>query len=311
MQKLLIVDPTDYKKTLEDILCNDFSITFAESAFDATVLLDQDNYDLIITEIDLPGDNSFELYYYIKNNYNYLPIIMFTEKNIDDYFEKIFDEGIPNILHKSASSSQILNLSSKLTKQTEIFGLKNYLPDIKTHKQIKIKDSNSIQTAIDLTISNLENFGLQVKEKTILNLVLSEILINAIYHSHGFTEEKLTRKPVKLPKDKFVSLTFAHNDKSAGISITDFNGNLSKTRILESMYNAVNQKKIFEEAARTGEEINISIEESGRGIDLVRQLAGEYYFILKPGEKTEVILIFPFNLSFTDKNFSSLKIIEA
>lgn len=309
LKNILLIDSEKDRDSIRTLL-PEYNTVCADSAFDATVLLSSEKFDLVITEIDLPGDNSFELYYYIKNNYQDIPVVMLTNKNIDSFFDKIFIEGIPNILHKPVSQNELKTLVEKLTNKNNIFGLKNYLENISEHKQIKITESSKIQTSIDSVIKYLVEWGFNTNGITILNLILNEIIINAVYHSHGFTDEKLKRLPVILPENKHVLLSFAHNQSHAGISITDFNGKLSKCTILENMFNAVNQKKLLEKALHTGEDISNLLSESGRGIDLVRQLAGEYYFILSPDEKTEVIILFPFNHEFTEYDYSSLKIIE-
>jgi len=45
-------------------------------------------------------------------------------------------------------------------------------------------------------------------------------------------------------------------------------------------------------AAETGDDISQVLLDRGRGLDLIRQLSGEYYFIIDPGVSTEVIIIY-------------------
>ncbi|TFH41415.1 MAG: hypothetical protein E4G96_05550 [Chrysiogenales bacterium] len=53
------------------------------------------------------------------------------------------------------------------------------------------------------------------------------------------------------------------------------------------------------------------ISETGRGIDLVRKLAGEYYFIIDNNVRTEILILFDMRYeNDASITHSSLKIIE-
>ncbi|MFA5519179.1 MAG: hypothetical protein WDA74_08000, partial [Spirochaetota bacterium] len=66
----------------------------------------------------------------------------------------------------------------------------------------------------------------------------------------------------------------------------------------------------LEKAYETGEDITELLSETGRGIDLVRKLSGEYYFIIKKNFRTEIIFIFKENRSGISEKNTSLKIID-
>ncbi|HOK01662.1 MAG TPA: response regulator [Spirochaetota bacterium] len=310
MKKILVVDNSDYSNKIKNIFeKNGYDVVICDSAFGAISKLRAFDFDLLVTEVDLPGSNSFELYEYIKEHYPYIPIIMLTEKNIDSLFSNIISRGIGNVLHKPLNETEFIKLSEKLINLENIFGLENYLPDISQMKRIRITKSAQIKKAVIIAIETIKSWGFTIRSETTLNLMLNEMAINAVYHSHGLTEEKLKRIPVVLQEDKFVDIHFGHNKKSFAISITDYNGKLTKERILESIHNVIKQNELMDRCLQTGEDFTEFISESGRGIDLVRKLAGEYYFIIKRDFKTEIILVFQDNES-TTPGFSSLKIIE-
>ncbi|HOV08402.1 MAG TPA: response regulator [Spirochaetota bacterium] len=310
MKKILVVDNSDYSNKIKNIFeKNGYDVVICDSAFGAISKLRAFDFDLLVTEVDLPGSNSFELYEYIKEHYPYIPIIMLTEKNIDSLFSNIISRGIGNVLHKPLNEAEFIKLSEKLINLENIFGLENYLPNISQMKRIRITKSAQIKKAVIIAIETIKSWGFTIRSETTLNLMLNEMAINAVYHSHGLTEEKLKRIPVVLQEDKFVDIHFGHSKKSFAISITDYNGKLTKERILESIHNVIKQNELMDRCLQTGEDFTEFISESGRGIDLVRKLAGEYYFIIKRDFKTEIILVFQDNES-TTPGFSSLKIIE-
>jgi len=311
MKRILIADISDYREEIADIYRKkNYDITFCDSAFDAISKLKAFDYELIISEVELPGDNAFDLYEYIMENYSYIPVIMITEKNIDTFFHRIFTKGIGNVLHKPVNETELLNLSEKLITLNNIFGLENYVSGITDMKRIRITKSEQIKKAISLLTGQIEEWGFNLVSKSTFNLLLNEMAINAIYHSHGYTEEKINRIPITLSEGKSVDLHFCRNRESFAISISDYNGKLTKDKILESINSVITQNELIERHIETGEDITDMISETGRGIDLVRKLSGEYYFIIKMNYRTEIILIF----KHSDKNVtpedSSLKIIE-
>ncbi len=312
MNNILIVDFSEYRNSIAKIYRDKgFNPIICESAFDAMSKLKAYDIDLVVSEIELPGDNSFALYDYLNNNYSYIPIIMTTDKNIDLFFDKIFIEGIGNVICKPVNKEELINLSVKLITKENIFDLKNYLNDIIELKKIRINSSKQIKNAIFAMIKEIEDWGFKIQNVPILNLVLNEMIINAVYHSHGYTKEKEARRPVTLQEGKYVDLFFAKNNSGYGISINDYNGILSKEIILKSINKVIQQSQMIEEAIQKGEDISAIISETGRGIDLVRKLSGDYYFIIKKSTRTEIILIFEHGLDSDDKEyFSSLKIIE-
>lgn len=313
MHNVLVVDFSPYKDSIAKIFHEfDYNVEISESAFDAMGKLKAYDFDLIISEVELPGDNAFDLYNYIQKYYAYIPMIMITEKNIDSFFDRIFKEGIGNVLCKPLQKGELINLADKLITKKKIFGLQNYMKDIYEIKKIRINSSNHIREAIDLILKQIEEWGLEIQNKVVLNLVLNEMIINAVYHSHGHTSEKEERVQVQLKENECVDIFFATNNLGYGISINDYMGKLSKMKILNSLHKAIKQSQLIIKAAETGEEISEEISETGRGLDLLRKIAGDYYFIIEKDVRTEIIILFDC-LSLNSNNYdksSSLKIIE-
>ncbi len=312
MYKILVIDFSAYKETIARIF-RDFGhdVVVCESAFDAMTKLKAHDFDLIVSEVELPGDNAFDLYNYISTYYPYIPAIMTTEKEIDTFFDRIIQEGIGNVISKPINEKELTGLADKLIAKKNIFGLQHYLTPIEGEiMKIRINSSRQIRKAIALAMKHIKEWGFVIKNSAVLNLILDELMINAVYHSHGYTREKELRQPVRLKEDEYVDFFFAHNNSRYGISITDYKGKLSKMKILDSIHHAIEQTQLILRAAETGEEISDLVSETGRGIDLVRKLSAEYYFVIKKDVRTEIILLFDREPSAENKSNSSLKIIE-
>lgn len=311
MYRILIADPSPYRDDLARLYSTSgYKVDLCDSAFDAISKLKAYEYDLIVSEVELPGDNAFDLYEYIRGNYPFIPAIMITDKKIDSFFNMIFTRGIGNVLRKPVPENELLSLSSKLITKENIFGLQYYLENMRDLKRIRITRSSQITDAIEMMIEQIQQWGFTIQSKMAIGLILNEMIINAVYHAHGLTAEKLDRKPVTLKEGKAVDLFFCRNDSSYAVSITDYNGLLTSERIIESINSVIEQEILIEKSVLTGENIMEHISETGRGIDLVRKLSWEYYFIIKKNTRTDVIIIFNDSAKRTDRERTSLKIIE-
>lgn len=91
MRSILIVEDSATTRSLiraiiED-MGDDFSTTEAATGFEALKLLPQEEFSLIITDINMPDINGLELINFVKSNpqYNHIPlIIVTTEKSKED-----------------------------------------------------------------------------------------------------------------------------------------------------------------------------------------------------------------------------------
>ena len=137
MYNILIVDFSIYKDALAKMFEGEkYNVVICDYAYEAMAKLKSIDFDLIVSEVELPGDNAFDLYNYITKDYPYIPKIMTTDKNIETFFDKIFQEGIGNVLFKPIQKSELLNLAEKLITKKNIFGIKNYIKDIIEIKKI-------------------------------------------------------------------------------------------------------------------------------------------------------------------------------
>jgi CheY-like chemotaxis protein len=288
-----------------------YGVELCESAYDAMKKLKAMDFDLVVSEVELPGNNAFDLYTYIRRNYPYIPTIMTTEKRIDTFFDIIFEEGIGNVLCKPIRKDEMLKLAEKLITKKNIFGLNHYLDGIQETKKIQITNSNQIKSASATVISEIKKWGFKIKTETSMSLILNEMMINAVYHSHGLSDAKEQRLPVQLGEGECVDVFFAKASDKYGIAIDDYKGKLSKMIILDTINKVIKQNILLNEALVSETDMPPLISETGRGIDFVRKLVGECYFIIEKNVRTEVILIFD-TLYDRDStvNYSSLKIIE-
>lgn len=90
MKSILIVEDSNTTRALIRAVIEemgDFSIFEASSGFEALKLLPTNEFNLIITDINMPDINGLELISFIKNNprYSHIPlVIVSTERSEED-----------------------------------------------------------------------------------------------------------------------------------------------------------------------------------------------------------------------------------
>lgn len=241
----------------------------------------------------------------------HLPMIMTTEDQIDRHFDLINDFHINQVLNKPVKSKELLNVIHRLMNpRPELwFGLQNYIQDLKALKRIEITDSNQIRPCIAKVLEIVKDWGFDFDFTFEMDLVWQEMLTNAVYHSHGYSSYKRERIPIRLPEGYKVDVRFGHNGQQFGFSVRDYRGSLTPGRIVESLSQAVEQQNMIEKSLETGEDVTELVLDRGRGLDIIRRMTGEYYFIIDPDKSTEVMIIYDGSFE-NDDSYSSLKILE-
>lgn len=89
MKSILIVEDSATTRSLiravvEEI--GDFNIVEAPTGFDALKVLPQQEFDLVLTDINMPDINGLELINFVKNNprYNHIPLVIVTTERSEE-----------------------------------------------------------------------------------------------------------------------------------------------------------------------------------------------------------------------------------
>lgn len=308
---ILIADGTDfYPEVTKKILTfGNHLYELVYSYEDALEKLKTNKFDLIMIDTEIKNNNGFALLEYVQTNHPCLPYIMTTEHDIDKYIKPALDMQIGNMLVKPMKRDELLLLITRLVTKEGIFGLENYVTEIENCERIKINKTSQINKTIEKVMKKSLDWGFSFPNINNIKLVLYEMVVNALYHSHGFTEEKMNRKHIELEKGKYVELAFGSNKTKFGVSITDFNGKLSKSSILSSISDLIVRDQKIKELIEKGEDFTSLVLDRGRGLDITRKLAGEYQINIYKNKKTEIILLFDVDY-YKDDNIGTIKIFE-
>jgi len=266
-------------------------------------------FSLILSDINMPVMNGFKFFKELTNRKIKIPRILITDADIDKYLHLAIENDIGNILSKNESSLKLINLCHKLITQKGLFGLKNYLEGSEKITTINIINSNQIKPTIEIICSDAIRAGMREENKMYLSILLMEVIVNAVYHAHGYSLEKRQSKQVKLKKGEKVEVCFGRNENKFGLAVTDFQGKLTKKRILMAFKSVIDQEKIIEESTTTSKNIPDLISDTGRGLQMIRIMSNDYYFNIKHDIKTQVIILININEE-NENNVGSININE-
>lgn len=85
-----------------------FEVTQAEDGDKAWLLLKQNSYDILLTDIEMPGRSGLELAQYLIHQESPTKIIIITTFGRSGYIRRAIDMGVSGFLLKDAPSEQLI-----------------------------------------------------------------------------------------------------------------------------------------------------------------------------------------------------------
>jgi len=104
MPKILVVDDDDtIRDTLYELLSEDYLCQTAETAEKAFARLEADSYDVVLTDISMPGLSGLELLGHIRQKFPNTPVIMISGIGDHDHAQGLIKLGAFDFLLKPFS----------------------------------------------------------------------------------------------------------------------------------------------------------------------------------------------------------------
>lgn len=260
------------------ILCDLFriegyTVASASNGREALEQIDQSMPDLVVSDIQMPVMDGFELYRILREKFPRVKHIMMTSFDIDQYIRHIRENGIGNILVKGYDFN-LLEVAAYVRSilTGDIFGLKRHFGDISL-EEISVRSYAEAKKAYHTIIGSLSD-----QKGFYLEIAIDELISNAIFH--GVLElSEVPREEwaddLQVPPSSAVKVTWGVDDEKIGIAIEDPKGNLKKTDVL----------KWLDTHRKNDDE-----DEHGRGFFLVRRLIDRLIINIDPGHRTECII---------------------
>ncbi len=283
---ILIVDDEErVRHLLVDLLrMQGYCTLEAENGCRALEIISQNNPDLVISDIQMPEMDGFELFRILEEKFPGIKHVLMTSYDVDRYISIIRKHNIGNILIKGAELNlNEVNCHLKAILTGDIFGLEKFFNCAQMQKQSLIRYSDAQQ------VSN-EIIGLIPKKmQTHLEVAIDELVSNAFFHGvlqlTGISRE-LWRDDYEIDKQSAIQVTWSVDSEKIGVAIEDPKGNLKKTDVLKWLDTCRDEQLGFEH---------------GRGLLLVRRLIDRMIINIDPGRRTECIII-----QYLDRSMATL-----
>lgn len=276
---LIVDDEKAIRMMLLDFLEDYYTVETAETGEAALELLKNGAFDLVISDINMPGMSGPQLLAQIKMRYPSIKTALITAYNVDEYIQAAKEFSITNIIPKTVPFNfSELNFIVHGLVTGEIFGLSRYLLDGGTIIEHLVITSTAEAQSVQVHLIDLfqKRFGTSGD----MRLILDEIITNAIYHAPMLadgTEKYQEFSDIILEPHEYIYVDCGYDSEKYAVSITDCQGHLTKETVLYKIERQV-----------TGEGL---LDDSGRGIHMSRLFADRMIINIDPKKKTEVILM--------------------
>lgn len=286
-QLLVVDDDSTIRGNLKEYLTHYHQASYvleideASTAEDALEKLEQNQYDLVISDINLPDKDGF---YILKEAVRLHPNIrkaLITAYDLDTYIQTAKEEKVYNIMTKTApfNFTELSVLVDNLLIPEKAFGLDKYIEPNNSFKQIVLKSSNDIMQAQQEINTFLKQYNLT--DLDAMAIVMVEAITNAVYHSAKNPDGSLRYQKGEvideLPPEEQVVITYGVDDEKLGISIRDHGGSVTADEILYWLERNITGKSLMDT--------------HGRGLYLIHRLVDRVVINLARKRSTELILL--------------------
>lgn len=292
---LLIVDDDDVIREglvgyLENYHQSEYHLVI-DSACDpaeAREKLAANTYTLVISDINMPGEDGFSFLRYVRDTYPETKTALITAYKVGDYIKNAKKTGTFNIIAKTApfNFDELSNVVNNLLNPDSAFGLANYMnPDTSLSEKVITSSDQIMETFMSLQAFLSEH---EIANANDLLTAVIEAITNAIYHVaknlDGTLKYEKGQHIEKLDESEYVYFYFAKDDDKIGISIVDQGGRITADEIVYWLDRNISGSNLMDT--------------HGRGVYLMHTLADRVLVNIAPGRKTEIIMISYFRDDF-------------
>ena len=110
---LLVDDETNFLLSLADMLKvsnNDFAVATAGDGIEACKVMDSGNIDLVVTDLNMPGMDGFQLMAHIGKDHPETPVIAMTAYGTPEMESRLGDLGVFKYIEKPIDFDSLLNM---------------------------------------------------------------------------------------------------------------------------------------------------------------------------------------------------------
>jgi CRP-like cAMP-binding protein len=294
-KSVLVIEPDGKLRSLIKIALGGSGITpeVIQSLEEASSFISQKPWDIIFLTSEY-----LELAELIKINCPNSKLVISTKKGSVDHIGDIrkFD-NISNIIsYKEGdlyfNSKGLLTTFMKMISG-DIFGIEKYINWGAEIKQFQITESEKRSEIRDQIVNQLNLIGIRKSLISRMELVLEELLMNALYDApideagKSIHNHKSRQTPISLSDDQAIKVKFATDGVYAVISVEDPFGSFKKDDLIDYLENNlfIHDENFNEKKGKGG---------AGKGLYLIAQNSNLVVFNVAKFTRTEVIALFSF-----------------
>lgn len=279
---LIIDDDRAIRSMLSDWLSERYETVTAEDGFKGLEALKKGRFDLVISDINMPGINGFETIRRVRAEFPGVKTALITDYDVDTYIKMALEEDITNIIVKTSpfNVDELFWTVDNLLDPSGIFGLENYLSEGSTIVRERIRSSREMDEVRERMLKSIEGTDLYRKRGNNLRMIFEEVASNAVYHAHGHAKTG----EVFLREEQQVFVCYGKDGEKFAFSVTDHTGSLTKEVVLKTILRAMSQEGIFDL--------------SGRGLFLSRNFSDRILINIERGVRTEMVVINHFHENY-------------
>jgi CheY-like chemotaxis protein len=291
--KILVVDDEpEIRQMVVDFLrdVEGYTVTDASGGPEALDVLAKEPFDLVLSDINMPGMKGFDLLKLVRERYPQIKRVLITAYNVEDYLELALKYDIGNIFVKTApfNFTELSVIIKNLITNT-IFGLDQYFEPSAKKNEFLIKTARHLDSHARVITELIGDY----KRSKRLEVVIVELLTNAIFY--GIKSESPERKDewdvnCELPEEKAIAVTVIRDEEKYGLSVCDKGGRLKKSDVLYWMNRQI-------ERDTSGLPVGL-FDAHGRGLFIARRYIDRLIVNVHNGVKTEIVIINYFNKTF-------------
>lgn len=289
---LLVDDEPEIREMIFDFLTDleGYTVCSAKNGMEALELLEKRTFDLVLSDINMPGIKGFELLKRVREMYPTVKRVLITAYNVEEYLELAMKHDIGNIFVKTAPFN--FNELSTLLRNLllgDIFGIKRYFSEGTPVRKFTISRS----TKLDQDAKTIVEVINDEKRQKRIELVLIELLTNAIFY--GARNEAPDCKDrwdhsFELTEDTAVVVKVASDQEKYIISVKDKGGRLKKKDVLYWL----NRQIALDD---TGIPLGL-LDSHGRGLFIARRYIDRLVINIDKQKQTEVVMINYYNSTY-------------
>lgn len=276
--RILVVDD---EPAFKELIClrlrKRHEVVGVDNAQDAMRELEAAPFDLVLSDITMPGVNGYELVTEMRKRYPNTKVALVTAWSVEECLKVALAQGIGNIIAKELPLDFAeLDLTVNRLLSEDIFGLERYLEDETPIEKARIRTLEEFAIVREKAFEALRVKELPEQRQMSLRLVVDEAISNAACHPSG---NNGTQSEFALSEDNAVELHYARDFETIAFNVVDRFGKLDTRTILAYLERCINPTQDALTAER------------GRGLFLIRSLVDKMIINIKKDVRTEVIML--------------------